>query len=153
MVFCFTSAGCQRKECPLSETSNSPKGIATRLLAALESKDERALWSLMVTESEFKEIIWTPYEKMGMGDPDQPWFINWMDAKKAIGRALHDYGGRKLKLVGVSFGKGKKDIGPFKIWRDCRILVKDEHGEEKELRYINTVVEMNDRYKVVAYHS
>ena len=84
---------------------------------------------------------------------DQPWFINYLDAKKAIGRALQDYGGRRLELVRVSFGKGNKDIGPFKIWRDFRIVVKNEDGEEEELRYINTVVEMNGRYKVVAYHS
>ncbi len=58
-----------------------------------------------------------------------------------------------MELVGISFGKGKKDIGPFKIWRDFRIVVKNEQGKEEELRYINTVVEMNGRYKVVAYHS
>jgi hypothetical protein len=152
LLFCLMD--CQKRECPFSNASNSPEEIATRFLTALKDKDEDALWSLMVTEYEYKEILWPPYQAKSGSDSDQPWFINWMDAKKTIGRALFDCGGKELKLVRVYFNKGKdKSVGPFRIWRDCRIIVKDKNGEKQELDYINTVVEMQGCYKVVAYHS
>jgi hypothetical protein len=148
------SNSIQSEESPLSYTSRSPKELAKRFLSALEKKDEGALWGLRVTESEYKDIIWPPYEKKGYGTSDLSWFINYKDAEKTIGRALNDFGGKKLKLIRVYFGKGKdREVGPFKIWRDFRIVVKDEKGEEFELDHINTVVEMDGRYKAVAYHS
>jgi hypothetical protein len=145
---------CDKKECSLSYASGAPEEVAQRFLAALEVEDTTGLWDLRVTEAEYKNLIWPAYEKIGYGLSDQPWFINRMDADKAIGRALGEFGGKKLKLVRAYFAKGQDEqIGEFKIWRDFRILVRNEKGEEDELRFINTVIEMNGGYKVVAYHS
>ena len=151
---CFNLTGCAKKESPLSNTSASPEELSVRFLTALEKKDEPALSDLRVTELEYKTIIWPPYEKIGTGPADFSWSINVMDAHKAIQRALSDYGGRKLEFVKVYFGKGKdQKVGDFVIWRDCRIVAKNEQGEEEVLTFINTVVEMYGRYKVVAFHS
>jgi len=154
LLFSSILWNCETKECPLVNPSGSPEEVARRFLAALEAEDTTALWDLRVTEIEYKKLIWPAYQKIGYGLSDQPWFINRMDADKAIGRALGEFGGKKLKLVRAYFAKGQDEqIGEFKIWRDFRIVVRNEEGEEEELRYINTVIEMNGGYKVVAYHS
>jgi hypothetical protein len=154
LAFSLILCNCEEKKCLLANTSASPEQLARRFLAALEAEDTTGLWDLRVTEAEYKELIWPAYQKIGYGLSDQPWFINRMDAHKAIGRALGEFGGRRLELVRTCFGKGQDEqVGEFKIWRDLRIVVRNEEGEEEELRYINTVVEMNGGYKVVAYHS
>jgi hypothetical protein len=154
LFFSLTLGSCEKKECPLSNALTTPEEIATRFLTALENSDTTALWDLRVTEEEYKNIIWPAYQKIGYGLSDQPWFINMMDSRKAIGRAIGDYGGRKLKLVRIYFAKGKDEkVGDFTIWRDFRIVVENQQGEEEELDYINTVVEMYGGYKVVVYHS
>ena len=153
----FTLCGCQKKVCPFSNAASSPEEIATSLLSALEKADTTAMWTLRVTKAEYDSILWPPYGKKYGQPPGFGWSLNSLDSKKAIERALNEYGGQKLKLVRVYFGMGKdihKEIkAPFTIWRDFRVVVKDENGEEKELRYINTVIEMNGGYKVAAFHS
>jgi hypothetical protein len=145
---------CQSEDSTLTNTFASPKKLAKRFLSALKNKDEKALWALIVTESEYKNIIWPPYEKTGLGSPEQPFYFNRLEADKTIRRVLNDLGGKKLKFVKVYFAKGKdKEVGPFVIWRDFRIVVKNEKGEELELNHINTVVEIKGQYKIVAYHS
>lgn len=156
-VILLSLCGCQKKVCPFSNPASSPEEIATRMLFALEKKDTTAIWALRVTKAEYDSILWPPYGNKFGQPPGFSWSLNCLDSKKAIDRALSDYGGQKLKLVRVYFGKGKdihKEIkAPFTIWRDFRVVVKNEKGEEEELRYINTVIEMNGGYKVCAFHS
>jgi hypothetical protein len=147
----------QKEEiCPFTGAFRSPEEIANRFLSALEKKDEAAIWDLRITEAEYNNTLWPPYEKIGGGPPDFSWSLNYTDSRKSINRALIDYGGRKLQLVKVYFNKGqdKNNVpAPFVVWRDFRIVVKNEQGEEEELKYINTVVEMNGCYKVCVFHS
>ncbi|HVP37210.1 MAG TPA: hypothetical protein VMT04_09470 [Terriglobales bacterium] len=142
--------------CPFTNASRSPEEIANLFLSALQKRDEEAIWNLRVTKDEYFNILWPPYEKIGGGPPNFSWSLNFTDSKKSIGRALADYGGRKLTLVRVYFAKGQDQTrvsAPFVIWRDFRIVVKDEQGLEGELNYINTVIEMNGCYKVCVFHS
>jgi hypothetical protein len=156
-VILIFMGGCQKKVCPFSNAAKSPEEIASRMLTALEKTDTTAMWDLRVTKAEFDSILWPPYGNKYGQPPGFAWSLNCLDSKKAIERALDEYGGQKLKLVRVYFGKGKdihKGIkAPFTIWRDFRVVAKNQQGEEVELRYINTVIEMNGGYKVAAFHS
>jgi hypothetical protein len=156
-VILLSLCGCQKKVCPFSNPASSLEEIATRMLSALEKTDTTAMWTLRVTKEEYDNILWPPYGNKYGQPPGFSWSMNCLDSKKSIDRALSDYGGRKLKLVRVYFGMGKdiyKEIkAPFTIWRDFRVVVKNEKGEEEELRYINTVIEMYGGYKVCVFHS
>jgi hypothetical protein len=157
VVLLFLFYGCQKKICPFSNAASSPEEIAQRMLSALEKSDTTAMWALRVSKAEFDSILWPPYGNKYNQPPGFAWSLNSLDSKKAIERALDELGGQKLKLVKVYFGMGKdihKGIkAPFTIWRDFRVVAQNEKGEEVEIRYINTVIEMNGGYKVAAFHS
>jgi hypothetical protein len=131
--------------------------LVDQLLAALATADRRALERLRVTEKEYLEII-VP----GNVEPGQPpqripddvarYYWATLDAKSRYSaqHLLHELGGRPLKVKRIAYAKGEKRYAWFMAFRQLRVTVEDNRGNERDLG-TGSVASVRGRYKFVSF--
>lgn len=172
LVCCLTACGAQQQ---LSNTSASMDEIVKRVLDNLQKNDLQALESMRITEQEFRTLIFPglPIGKIKQWQ-DQYDFV-WGDVNTKSNYGLHGilaaYGGKKFSFVRLKFKKGetryelenkllfsgKSYTLPFgsKSYtghEEAIVIVKDESGEEKELKLFGGIIEHQGHYKIMSFN-
>lgn len=138
----------------LSNSFKLPQELFDNLLIALEKKDTAALIGMMITEKEFKELLWWefPASRPETNIPIEfAWDNHARNSSKGLRMALRDFGGKKLFYVSHRFEEGEDKYQSFIIHPKTRVTVADTTGKEIEMKVFGSVVEMNGRYKLLSY--
>ncbi len=140
---------------PLSNTYGSAEDLARAAIRAIEDSSEAGLQALQVSEQEYRNVIWLNLDAKEIGGlgVDKAWGWVQRDGVKAVNRALYDWGGRKWELVETRVLHEVRPRNRMNIIRGLAIVVEDKNGERETWDLLNVVVEMNGRYKVVAFDS
>jgi hypothetical protein len=138
----------------LAHTKPSIEALSEEVLAKVYEKDIATLEQLELTKEEFKRFIW-PHVPWSNPETNMPFEYYWRDIHQkstwALRRVLVQNGGKKYDLIRVYFAKGVRDYNHARLYRDTRLVVKDEAGEEKELNIFGSVLELNGAYKILSY--
>ena len=146
------------KPCPLSASYSSLDDLGRATVKALNDNNANELEALMVTEQEYRDVIW-PRNWYAGHQPDPKGFT-WQDAWQsnaasvdgAIQRVLSEFGGERLVFQKTIVADTTIVLPQKTIYRDVRISVTAP-DREQQFRFLNVVQEVEGRFKVVAFHN
>ena len=133
--------------------ASSAEDLASRALAAIESKDKAALEKLTVTEEEFKLYIWPTTHPASMGPQSKPagaYQALRQASAAGIEQRIAEYGGRKLKVVRIAFGPERK-LKDGRILQAPEITASGEEAGEVKFRIAASVLEHGGEFKFVSF--
>jgi hypothetical protein len=174
LAACLLAAGILSASCSMSrdkfDDGTNPMSADSNLLSsgfpslaalgeatvkALNDSSADELFKLMVTEREFRDVIFarTP-DSLKAGLPvEQAWKWNVSESGLAISRKLIALGGKHLTFLGATV-KDTTTVFPGKTtYRNVAITAENkDDGNVIEFRFLNVVAMVGGRCKVVAFH-
>lgn len=155
VILILTGCGQSSQDTPLlSNTSDSPEEACRQVLDALLMSDTAALHNLVLTRFEHDSIL-VPQLPIGQDttgnkDLELAWLMLNQRSRKGIRRALADYAGERFEFLSVEFDRSKEVHGPLTIHKGTHVRVRTERGEEVVLGIFGSILEQNERYKLVS---
>jgi hypothetical protein len=126
--------------------------LMTKLLAALEAKDLPGLENLRVTRQEHTDLLWPEFDAKNHNvDPDFAWDMLNRRSHVGAGRAIGDYGGQELTVIGVEFTRDLERYASFVLHRGTILHARTQTGEMLDLRFLGSVVELDGQFKLLSY--
>jgi hypothetical protein len=126
--------------------------LMTKLLAALEAKDLPGMENLRVTRQEHTDLLWPEFDAKNHNvDPDFAWDMLNRRSHVGAGRAIGDYGGQELALLGVEFTRDLERYPSFVLHRGTILHARTQTGEMLDLRFLGSVVELDGQFKLLSY--
>jgi hypothetical protein len=138
----------------LAHGEASAEYLTVALLTALERRDEARLRELVLSEEEFREIVW-PELPASRQERNLPFSYVWGDLRQrsdaALAGLLGQYGGQKLVATDVHFRGGSTQYQSFIMYLAPTLRVVDDKGLDHELRLFGSIVEHGGRFKLLSY--
>lgn len=134
--------------------ADSLESLVKQVLTGLETRDEKALHELVITEAEFKKYVWPHLQgnvnSIGHVRADQ-YFITYSKASDAgLADRLKALGGQKWELVKVGFGSERKGKG-HRLLSHAEAVLQNASGDQKTFPIAGTVLDEGGKYKVATY--
>jgi hypothetical protein len=139
---------------PFEGGASSATELALMILDALEYKDTETLGRLRVTYPEFRDILWPefPESRPATGiSADDAWILMRTDIASGALYGINHYGGMPLEFEALSFETGLIRFTNFNLYKGVRIHVRRPDGGPEILRFVNTIVERDGKWKVYGY--
>ena len=139
---------------PLRWTFDSPEQAAEAVLDALAANDVERLEALALSETEFRTVVWPelPSSRPERGLPfDYAWGDLHQKSNNALRRLIAGQAGRRYQLLAVEFDGESTAYDTYTVHRESRLVVRDEHGAEMQLRFFGSVLERDGEYKVFSF--
>jgi hypothetical protein len=145
------SLACGGGEARFRNTFDSPEALAGSVLSALEARDEQQLWSLMLSEQEFRGDVFLEMPAYRRVPSDYVWRDLRQKSRHSLARALEAHGGRRYELQKIEFG-GTSSYRSFVVFRRPRLVVRDTvTGRERSIEIFGSVLRHSGRYKLFSY--
>ncbi len=147
-VVCLPGLACAQA------TAKDPEALARQVLVALTAKDQQALESLRIDQSEFKKYIWPTVAgrvASGQVNADTFYTVYSRSSVAALEQHLAQHGGKKLELVKVSTGPEKQYKG-YRLLPNPELTVRSEGGQEHVLPLGSALLEHDGNVKVASYY-
>ena len=138
----------------LTGAAKSLDDLLLTLEVALAKQDTARLFDLMITEREYREIL---YPAFPAAHPpinasfETLWVTHYPDALRGLRRVLRDYGGRDARILNVRFDKPDQDFVNFVLHQTSRVDAEIDGVREDDLRLFGSVVRVGDQWKVLSY--
>ena len=138
----------------LGHGADSRDELVERVVAALQAADTAALEAVAVDRAEFAWLYFPsssfarpPYEL----PPALSWFRIQERNRAAVLRALHELGGRPLRLDGYTCSPEPLVEGENRIWTGCSLRIMPESGAAVSLPLFGSILERDGRFAVLGY--
>jgi hypothetical protein len=139
---------------PFAGGASSIDDLARRLVAAINARDERALFNLRVTRHEFSVILWPEFPEsrpITNITADDAWEMGIEQNLAGVNRTIGSYGGQELELLKVETNP-PQEFRNFHLYRGVGILVRERRtGKEATLHFAPSCAERLGRFKVLTY--
>ena len=146
-------ASCDSRT-PLANTAPSPEALGRRVLAALERKDLAELRASALSELEFREHVW-PELPASRPERNLPFSDVWGDlhqkSEGSLASTLAEHGGRRLELVSIRALGKTTQYKTFVVHRQTELTVRDEGGQERQLRLFGSMIGKDGAFKVFSF--
>lgn len=137
----------------LSDAYDSPESASREFLEVLAHGDRERILALALNREEFETLIYPtlPASRPGSNlSAEFVWRQSLLQSLAGLSRTMH-YAGRKYELIGVRAAGGTKQYKGFVLLCDVRLKVRNEDGQERELRLFSSIIEMDGQYKIYSY--
>lgn len=139
-----------------SHTQPTMEKLCTRMLAALAKKDRAGLQAITISEKEFKTVVWPQLPiskiKQWQNRKDFVWSQHDLKSMTCLNDLISGLGGRQFNLKAVKVNGEITDYQNYRVHRDVSLVVTDEKGETKEIKFFGSMVEQNRQYKIMSYN-
>jgi hypothetical protein len=139
---------------PLEHTHTSIESLATAVLDGLARNDRHALETLELTEAEFKAHVW-PHLPASRPERNLPFSYVWNDLRQksrdGLTLTLRARGGKQYHLVGARFAGESTRYGVSEVHRETVLTVRDERGNQQDIRIFGSSIEEGGRWKIFSY--
>jgi hypothetical protein len=132
----------------------SRDSLVASVVRALITRDTAALAGIAVTPAEFSYLYYPttpqslpPYDL----EPGLMWGLLQERSERGLRRALDQFGGRRLRLVGYDCGPGSSREGENTVVGPCVVQFRDPSGKPVSAQLLSQVLERGGRYKVLSY--
>jgi hypothetical protein len=148
-----TSTPKSTKPRALTNTYASAELLASRFLAYLARKDSESIKSLRITKQEFCDYVWPdlPSSRLPNVTCDFVWDQAVLNSTSGLTEMLRDHEGKRYELISLKFAKGTEVYPSYKVHKETLLRVRDEKGEEQELRLFGSILEMDGKFKLFSF--
>ncbi len=138
---------------PLADTRESPAGVAQSVIDAMSRGDARALGSLALSESEFRDHVW-PELPAARPERNLPFSYVWGDLRQksaaSLAATLARHRGQRYTLVDVRFGEATPHQ-TYTVHRNSTFVVRAADGQQSDVKLCGSMIEQDGRWKVFSY--
>jgi len=108
---------------------------------------------LRITKKEFCWYVWPelPASQLPNISCDFAWSQATLNSLAGLDEVLNDYAGRRFELVSLRFAAGDEAHASYVVHGDTRVTVRDEAGQERELKLFGSMLELDGRYKLFSF--
>jgi len=145
-------AGCGPAEPRFQQTFDSPRALASAVLAAIEARDRDALESLALSEAEFREEVFPEMPAWGKIPMSYVWGELRQKSRNELSRILAFHGGHAYSVDDVIFDGGATAFETLVVHRKPRLIVHERSTRQQlQLALFGSVIELGGRYKLFSY--
>ncbi|MBI4468335.1 MAG: hypothetical protein HY650_03330 [Acidobacteria bacterium] len=128
----------------------SPEVLVEQVLEALARNDGGSLKNLALTKEEFCDILWPELPSSETPNLTCDWVWNTFgpSSLNKLSQTLGAHAGRKYQLVRLRCVRGTTAYKSLKVHEDCRVVVGDDEGRERELKLFGSILEMDGQFKL-----
>lgn len=122
--------------------------------AGLAARDTARLLRLMVTQEEYRRIIYPAFPASHPpinADFPSMWVTHFPDAYRGLKRLLRRYGGKDIEILALRFEKPDQDFTNFTLHETSRVDIETGGAREDNLRLFGSVLRVGDQWKVLSY--
>ncbi len=136
----------------LFHAAASIEDLVRQVLAAVEAEDMQGLTDLRVTEREHNELLWPEFPARDHNvQLDFAWDMLDTRSHTNQGRAIGTWRGKGLEFVAVRFEREIERYRTFVAHRGTVVTARTATGEEVEVRFIGSILELDGQFKAVSY--
>jgi len=130
---------------------SSREELLDRFLSAFGRGDSAALRALTITRAEFAWLVY-PESRLSRPPYRQPPEIAWLTLRLANDAGLRKLLGRApaMRPLGVRCPESAEAEGGMRVTTGCTVLVREE-GSARPVRLFGRLVELDGRWKIVAF--
>jgi hypothetical protein len=121
---------------------------------SLAERDSTRLQELLVTPLEYRDILFPSFPAAHPpinADFETVWLLQATDSQRGLRQLLHDYGGRKVRILGVRFEKPGQDFVNFVLDETSHVDIEVDGVRRANVRLFGSVFHIGDRYKILTY--
>jgi hypothetical protein len=137
----------------LEHGAETRDALVARIVSALQASDSAAFEAIAVDRAEFAWLYFPtapiarpPYEV----PPGLAWFRIQEGNRKGVFRALREFGGLRLELLGYRCDSDPRVEGDNRIWVGCTLDLARE-GEKLSIRLFESILERDRRFAVLSF--
>ncbi|HEY7546600.1 MAG TPA: hypothetical protein VID27_17045 [Blastocatellia bacterium] len=148
-----TSPGRAKPRRFLAYSERTAEELVRDFLNALAEGDEKKIASLRITKQEFCQYVWPelPSSRTPNVTCDWVWDQATLKSLSGLSEMLSKHKGKRYQLISLRFAKGTDSYDSYKVHKETRVTVRDEHGVEKELRLFGSMLEMDGQFKLFSF--
>ena len=136
----------------LFHATTSAEELVARVLKAVEASDLQTLDDLRVNEREHNQLLWPEWPAKGYNVSQEfAWDMLNTRSHTNAARAISAWGGRALTPIATRFPTGVERYATFALHRGTLVTATAESGEEIELGFIGSLLELDGQWKVLSY--
>ncbi len=137
----------------LAYSERNAEELARDFLDALAEGDEKKIASLRITKQEFCQHVWPelPSSRTPNVTCDWVWDQATLKSLSGLGEMLAKHKGKRYKLVSLRFAGGTESYQSYKVHKETRVRVRDEKGDETEMRLFGSMLEMDGQFKLFSF--
>jgi hypothetical protein len=138
----------------LSGAAKGLDGLLQTLEQSLAEKDSVRLQELLVTPLEYRDILFPSFPAAHPpinADFETVWLLQASDSQRGLRQLLRDYGGRKVRILGIRFERPNQDFVNFVLDESSHVDVDVDGVRTENLRLFGSVFHSGDQYKILSY--
>jgi len=159
LACCLALSGCAGPRTSADDRlpgwPRSVDALCRQVLESVARNDRAGLEALGISEPEYMRSVWPglPVSKVPQWQAQAGfvWSQHLMKSLDGLGSMLARSGGKRFEFVSVHFGSAATKYETCTIHSEARMTVRDEKGQEAELAFFSSIVEIDGRYKVFSY--
>ncbi len=138
----------------LSGAARSLNDLLRTVDLALAESDTVRLFDLMVTENEYRRILYPAFPASHPpidADFASLWVTHFPDSYRGLMHVLGRYGGRRVRILDVRFDSPDQDFVNFILHETSRADIEIDGARENNARLFGSVFRVGDGWKVLSY--
>ncbi|HQR40906.1 MAG TPA: hypothetical protein PLF26_21160 [Blastocatellia bacterium] len=137
----------------LANAMASPEGVAAAFLDGLAAGNIRAMQRLRITKDEFCWYVWPelPASQLPNVSCDFAWSQATLNSLSGLDQTIRSYSGRRFAFVSLRFAGGDEVYSTYTVHHDTRLVLRDESGDERELKLFGSMLETNGQWKLFSF--
>lgn len=154
VVSLIVSLAACRPTRTLAPSFESDEALAQAVLDGLATRDVEGLLALSLSRDEFADLVWPtlPASRPEVGMPmSYVWQDSFSKSRTSLAQRIETLGGQRLTLVRVGFSGRQTDHKGVVIARKSHLVVKDNQGQQRQIRVFGSVIRQAGRSKVYSY--
>ena len=139
----------------LAQNAGTADDLVKRVVSALVANDQSALAKLSIDQSEFKKYVWPTLaaQMSGSNTNADKYYLTYQKVNQVgVTEATTELAGKKWEIVKVSLEPAKKKGKGYQIFGSPLITLRDGGGQEKSVRLVGGLLELDGVYKVTSYY-
>jgi hypothetical protein len=138
---------------PVINSRSSPEALAGRFLELLAAEDREGVRSLRVTRDEFCKYVWPELASSRVPNVtcEFAWDQATLNSNAGFNEIWPSHKGKRYEIVSLEFLKGVDAYPTYKVHKKPLLLVKDENGARKEVRFFGSMLELDGQYKLFSF--
>ena len=139
----------------LAQSTGTADDLVKRVVSALAANDQPALSKLGIDQSEFKKYVWPTLaaQMSGSNTSADKYYVTYQKVNQVgVTEATTELAGKKWEVVKVSLEPAKKKGKGYQLFGSPLITLRDDGGQEKSVRLVGGLLELDGVYKVTSYY-
>ena len=139
----------------LGQSTGAADDLARRVVSALAANDQAALDKMSIDQSEFKKYVWPTLaaQMSGSNISADKYYATYQKVNQVgVTEATTELVGKEWDVVRVSLEPARKKGKEYQLFGSPLITLRDDSGQEKSVRLIGGILELNGALKVTSFY-